>query len=82
MALTAPQVREVWRKLASRTERDAPVALTKADLQAAVEGVDAYLDANAAAMNQAIPQPARGSLTAQQKAALFAAVALTRYGEG
>lgn len=57
-----------------------PVTLTKPDLLAAVAGIDDYLDANAAAMNQAIPQPARGALTNAQKAALFAYVAMTRFG--
>jgi hypothetical protein len=41
--------------------------VTKADLQAAVNAADAWCDANAAAYNTALPQPARGALSAKQK---------------
>ena len=46
-------------------------ALTKADLRAAVNAVDDWIDANSAAFNSAIPQPARAELTNQQKLSLF-----------
>ena len=55
-------------------------AITKADLRAAVDALDNWLDANAAAINAAIPQPARSALTAGQKARLLARVALRRWG--
>ena len=42
-------------------------ALTKADLRAAVNAADAWADANATSYNTALPQPARGVLTAKQK---------------
>ncbi len=54
-------------------------ALTKADLQAAADALDDWLDANAAAINAAIPQPARASLTAKQKARLLRYVIKRRY---
>lgn len=57
-------------------------ALTKAELRAAVNAVDAWADSNAAAFNSAIPQPARAQLTASQKAILLAYVCLRRAGEG
>ena len=50
--------------------RDA-LPLSKADLRAAVNAVDAWVDANAAVFNLAIPQPARSALTAKQKADLL-----------
>ncbi len=46
-------------------------AVTRADIVAAAGGIDAWIDANAAALNTAIPQPARAALTAQQKLELF-----------
>lgn len=45
--------------------------LTKADLQAAVNAIDAWIDDNTASFNTSIPQPARNALTAQQKSDLF-----------
>lgn len=55
------------------------ITITKADLIAAVTAADVWLDNNAAAYNSAIPQPARGALTARQKARLLMAVIKRRY---
>lgn len=55
-------------------------ALTKADLRAAINALDDYLEANASAINLVIPLPARTALTAAQKARLLARVALKRWG--
>ena len=57
----------------------AALTLTKADLRAAVDAVDGWIDANAASFNAALPQPARSALTARQKAQLFLAVARRRW---
>lgn len=54
-------------------------AITKADLRAAINAVDQYMSDNAAAMNAAIPQPARGQLTTKQKALILTAVVTKRY---
>lgn len=54
-------------------------ALTKADIRAAVNAIDQYLSDNAAAINQAIPQPARAGLTTKQKAQLLTYVVRQRY---
>ena len=54
--------------------------VTKADVRAAVDALDLYLDTNATAINTAIPQPARGALTSAQKARLLSLVALRRFG--
>lgn len=56
------------------------VAVTKAQLAGAIAGLDEYLDANAVAINQAIPNGARTALTTKQKALLLSYVALKRYG--
>ena len=54
-------------------------AIVKDDFLAAVAGLDEYLDANATAINQAIPQPARGALSVKQKALLLVYVIRQRY---
>lgn len=53
--------------------------MTKADLRAAINAVDQWCDDNAAAFNAAIPQPARGLLSARQKAALLIFVTRRRW---
>ena len=62
---------------ASRTVQGLP--LTKADLRAAFDAIDNWADANATSLNTAIPQPARGALTAGQKAALLSVVIRRRW---
>jgi hypothetical protein len=56
-----------------------PVSITKAQLRAAVDAADQWADDNASAYNQAIPQPARGALTAAQKARILMFVVRRRY---
>lgn len=82
-ALSTADRQRIWRGLMRFwSHRREPLGnLTKADLQAAVNATDDWIDANAAAYNSAIPQPARGQLTSDQKNILFAAVALARRGE-
>ena len=58
------------------------IAVKKADLRAAIDALDAFMDANAATLNAAIPQPARGALTAGQKALLLSYVLAKRYIRG
>lgn len=60
--------------------RESTGSLTKADLCAAIDALDSFLDANATAINNAIPQPARGVLSTAQKARLLALVTLKRWG--
>jgi hypothetical protein len=62
--------------------RDVFGGLTKADIQATVVAIDDWVVANAAAFNSTIPQPARGALTAPQKALLFEMVLRRRYQTG
>lgn len=58
--------------------REVLATVTKADLLAAVAAMDAWIDANMAVFNAAIPEPARSALTAQQKVELFMAVLIRR----
>lgn len=53
--------------------------LSKADLRTAVNDIDAWVDSNATSFNNAISQPARGALTAKQKARLLVYVVRRRW---
>ena len=54
-------------------------ALTKADLRAAVNAADQWSDDNDTSFNTALPQPARGVLTAKQKARLLMEIIRRRF---
>lgn len=56
-----------------------PIAVNKVELRAAINAIDAWVDANASSFNTAIPQPARAALTAKQKAELLMFVVLRRF---
>ena len=81
--LTDAQRRELWaeymREISNEREL---INVTKQDLRAAVDALDEFLHSNAAAINAAIPQPARGQLTAAQKARLLMYVIRQRYLTG
>ena len=62
-----------------RTNTEA-LGITKPDLRAAVSALDVFFDTNATAINNAIPQPARSSLSVAQKAKLITYVIMKRYG--
>lgn len=80
MALDSAVSREIMTRLVGVITEDGPVSLTKAELLTAVNALDTFLAANAAAVNAAIPEPARTALTTPQKAAMLAYVALARFG--
>lgn len=72
--------KEVWAEFMRAP--DGTLALTKAELRAAVDALDNYFNTNAAAINTAIPQPARGALSTAQKAKLAKVVLAQRYIKG
>jgi hypothetical protein len=73
--LTPAQVARAWKRLVEAQLAPAgPVGLTRHDLAAAVNAVQTFIWDNRTALNQAIPQPARGVLTTDQKVALLAIV--------
>ena len=81
--LTDPNRVELWSEYMRECSREEDsLALTKADLRAAVNALDDYMNDNAAAINSTIPQPARSALTTAQKARLLARVVLKRYAAG
>jgi hypothetical protein len=55
-------------------------AFTKTDLRAAVDATDAWIEANQAAFNAALPAGFRNNATLVQKTLLFWAVAARRAG--
>ena len=63
-------------------KREGVGTLTKADILAAVNGLDDWITANQTAVNNAIPQPARGALTQSQKNDLFTRISGKRYQTG
>ena len=80
MTLTTEQRHDLWAELMRELSRQrASISLTKPELRAAVDAVDAWVEANAASYNSAIPQPARGALSAQQKAQLLMYVVTKRF---
>lgn len=84
MALLPDTEREaVWKEMmAEASSTRASLDLTKTDLRAVVDAMDAWMNSNAASLNAAIPLPARTALTPAQKVQLFAAVVLKRYVRG
>lgn len=81
--LSDPDRAALWAEfMRDRSGARDPLALTKADLRAAVNAVDDWLNNNAAALNSAIPQPARGALSTPQKALLLQFVVSRRYLSG
>ena len=56
--------------------------VTKADIRAAINAIDQFLNDNAGAINSTIPLPARSNLTTAQKAILLIAVVTKRYIAG
>ena len=70
----------IWRGLMRYWSnlREAVAGLTKAELQAAVDATDVWIDANQVGYNAALPEAARTNLTTAQKTLLFCAVAMAR----
>jgi hypothetical protein len=79
---TADRAR-IWRALQRYWSnlREA-VDLSKAELLAAVDATDGWIDDNQGAYNTALPSAAQSGLTAAQKTLLFCAVALLRVDPG
>ena len=53
-------------------------SLSKAELQAAINSTDVWINNNVASFNSALPPAAQSGLTATQKTLMFVAVALAR----
>jgi hypothetical protein len=80
MSLTTPQRRQVWKDWVQQlSDKREALNVSKAELKAAIDGIDEFLDNNQAEINKAIPLPARTNLTARQKAELLSIVVLKRF---
>jgi hypothetical protein len=83
MAILSPADRvECWTDFMRTPDAGELFGLSKADLRAAVDAMDQWLSDNAAALNTALPQPARGALTTPQKARLLIWLVRWRYLKG
>ncbi len=81
MAALSNAVRQqIWRGIMRywSREREALGTYTKAELQAAINAADDWVDSNASSFNSALPQPFRTQATTAQKAFLLACVTLAR----
>jgi SLT domain-containing protein len=58
--------------------REAIPALTKADIRAAIDAADSWIDSNQSSYNTALPTAFRTNATTAQKTFLFCAVAAMR----
>ena len=78
--LTSEQRHDLWADFMREFPKEQTLgAITKAQLRAAVDDLDQFFSDNAATVNAAIPQPARGVLTTRQKALLLIHVIRARY---
>lgn len=68
----------VWAQL--MRDQIAVQGMTKADLRAAVDATDQWIDDNQTSFNNALPNPFRTSATLVQKTLLFCYVAMRRAG--
>jgi hypothetical protein len=78
--LPDPARADIWAEWMRRNAETC--GISKAELRAAVNAIDAWVNANANALNTAISQPARGALTTAQKARLLSMVVERRYLDG
>jgi hypothetical protein len=78
MALTPLEVARCWLAFAKEAFAVAPSRFSKDDLRSSVQAVDAWIDANQASYNGALPEPFKSTATATEKALLFMAVLVIR----
>ncbi len=72
--------RAIWSKLMSdASSRRDEINITKADVRAAVNAADDWVDSNAASFNAALPLAARTSLSAKQKSEILVFVVRRRW---
>ena len=81
--LTAQDRKDItaeWMEQMSRAGEG--IDASKADVRAMIDAQDVWLDANAAAANQAIPQPARGAITTSGKGRAMTLIIAKRWITG
>lgn len=70
----AARIMEKWNRSELNT-----IGITAAQLLTMVGDIDTWIDSNAAAVNAATQQPARGATSAKIKAFVFREILVTRY---
>jgi hypothetical protein len=72
---------QIWRGLMRywSSKREIVNQITKADLKAAVDATDTWIDSNTTNFNNTLPEVFRTNATQAQKSLLIAAVVLMRY---
>jgi len=82
-ALSTEDRQRIWRGLMRHWSRlrDPLGGVAKADLQAAINATDAWIEANQTSFNNALPNPFKTQATLVQKTLVFCGVALARAGE-
>jgi hypothetical protein len=80
--LPAADLKDIWTNYMRDNRLGTFANLTKNDIKSAVDALDKYMSDNAAAINTAIPQPARLQLTVSQKALMLMHVIQKRYLSG
>lgn len=79
--LTAGERQQVLEALIRRyAANHGPYSVTRDDVKAAIGAIDDFLDANAAAINNAFPEPFKSNMGANAKAAIVSVVAARRAG--
>ena len=78
MGLTTQQVAKLRAELGHLDQT--PVGLVKSDMTAAIEGLDAELDAQATTLNNALPAAYKAAASTDQKAELLARITLAAWG--
>jgi hypothetical protein len=78
--LSDTERQNAWRFLMDRMSGDRePQPLDKAQLRAAIDAADSWIDSNAAAFNLVLPLAVRQSLSARQKAMVLMYVVARRF---
>jgi len=77
--LSTEDRQRIWRGLMRyASNRSESIGLTKADLQAAVNATDTWINTNQASFNSALPSAAQNAMTPEHKTLMFVAVAMAR----
>ena len=80
VALTQSQIDAIFQSITNQIVKTRTCDLTKAQIKQAISDTDAWIDANAASYNNALSLAVRTSLTTSEKSALFAFIALKKFG--
>ena len=79
MALTVDELNQVRRGLARYASEDnITITISKSEWYDAVEDADSWLESAQSSFNNALPEPAKSELSANQKAVMLSAICARR----